>query len=347
MSTVDVVIPCYNYARFLERCVDSVLSQDGVDARVLIIDDCSSDETPDVGTELAARHPAVEFRRHEQNQGHIATYNEGLLGWAGGDYSVLLSADDLLTPGALGRAVAVMERDPRVAMVYGRPVFFESHENLPAVTQRAKGVAIWAGYDWIAGRCADGHNVISSPEVVVRGPVQRAVGGYRPELPHAGDLEMWLRIAARGHVAYVRGAPQAYYRVHAGSMQRSQFGSCFADLRQRQAVFDAFFERHGHEVPDADRLHELAGKALAREALWRACRGYDRNQVAAAQSEELAAFALDACPTARRLPEYAALARRRRLGASLCRRTQLFAMSAAAHRARNWLWWASWRRRGV
>jgi len=46
VSSVDVVIPCYNYARFLSRCVDSVLQQQGVDVRVLIIDDASSDDTP-------------------------------------------------------------------------------------------------------------------------------------------------------------------------------------------------------------------------------------------------------------------------------------------------------------
>ena len=48
----------------------------------------------------------------------------------------------------------------------------------------------------------------------MRGSVQRAVGGYSPELPHAGDLEMWLRIAAVSDIAYVRRVPQAFYRVH-------------------------------------------------------------------------------------------------------------------------------------
>jgi hypothetical protein len=47
----------------------------------------------------------------------------------------------------------------------------------------------WPGTKWLEGRCRAGHNVITSPEVFVRGSVQRAVGGYRPELPHVGDLE--------------------------------------------------------------------------------------------------------------------------------------------------------------
>jgi glycosyltransferase involved in cell wall biosynthesis len=110
MSGVDVVVPCYNYARFLPRCVSSILDQQDVNVRVLIIDDASSDDTPQVGQRLAELDPRVEFRRHDVNCGHIATYNEGLLGWASAKYSLLLSADDMLAPAALARATRLMDR---------------------------------------------------------------------------------------------------------------------------------------------------------------------------------------------------------------------------------------------
>ena len=53
MSRVDVIVPCYNYGRFLRECVESVLSQP-VEVRVLIIDDASTDDTPEVAAALAA-----------------------------------------------------------------------------------------------------------------------------------------------------------------------------------------------------------------------------------------------------------------------------------------------------
>src|SRR5271167_2052829 len=86
MGTVDVVVPCYNYARYLRDCVQSVLSQTGVAVRVLVIDDASPDNTLQVGQDLAASDPRVEFRRHAVNKGHIATYNEGLLDWSTAEY---------------------------------------------------------------------------------------------------------------------------------------------------------------------------------------------------------------------------------------------------------------------
>src|SRR4051812_15244302 len=129
--TVSVVIPCYKYGNFLPRCVRSVLDQDGVDVRVLIIDDASPDDSAQVAFRLAAEDERVEARVHEVNKGHIATYNEGLLEWADGDYSVLISADDMLTPGALARATAVMEADAAIGFVYGHAAWWRDDQPLP------------------------------------------------------------------------------------------------------------------------------------------------------------------------------------------------------------------------
>ena len=344
MSHVDVVVPCYNYGRYLAGCVGSVLEQPDVDVRVLIIDDCSSDDSAAIGRALSQADPRVEYRRHAVNAGHITTYNEGLLEWARGDYSLLLSADDLLAPGALARAVRIMETDPRIGMVYGRCPSFSDERQLPQGMARAVGHTRWSGRHWIAERCRAGHNVISSPEALVRGPVQRAVGGYRLELPHAGDLEMWMRIAARADVAYVKGPPQAYYRVHSSSMLRTRYRGKLTDLEQRKAAFDAFF-RHHTDLPNAQGMADLAARTLAREALWEACRAYDRDEVEQADVRGLEAFAMQAWAGA--TPELRALQRRRQLGARLCHRTQLFALPAVLRRMQRWWGRERWKRYGI
>src|SRR5215472_24892 len=123
MVRVDVIVPCYNYGDLLEACVTSVLSQQEVEVRVLIMDDASTDTTPEVGRCLAAREPRVEYRRHDVNHGHIATYNEALDNVTG-DYCMILSADDMLTPGALMRATHLMDAHPEVGLTYGRDITF-------------------------------------------------------------------------------------------------------------------------------------------------------------------------------------------------------------------------------
>ena len=328
MSFVDIVIPCYNYARYLRACVGSVLSQPGVDVRVLVIDDASSDETAAIGTHLAAVDRRVTFRRHETNKGHIATYNEGLLGWATAEYSTLLSADDLLAPGSLSRAVALMEADPSIGMVYGGAVHFHGDADIPQFQDRRYGSRRWSGAEWIELRCRAGYNVITSPEVLVRGSVQRTVGGYRPALTHSGDLEMWLRIAAVSNIAYVSRVPQAFYRVHPKSMMRTVYHGSLVDIQQRKAAFDCFFDHHRHLLNHPDQLSATVSRALAREALWDACRAYDRDDTETSQVQELVQFASTTCESVTSLPEYRALRRRRWLGAFICNRTQLFAAPA-------------------
>ena len=347
LSSVDVVIPCYNYARYLRGCVNSVLSQPGVDVRILIIDDCSSDDTSAVGRELAVSDPRVTFRRHESNKGHIATYNEGLIGWSTADYCVLLSADDLLAPGSLSRAVSLMDADPGVGMVYGSTVHFSDESEVPVLTEKAHGSRRWSGSQWLDLRCGAGYNVITSPEVVVRGSVQRAVGGYNPDLPHAGDLGMWLRIAAVSDIAYISRVPQAFYRVHGKSMMRTVFRGSFVDIQQRKAAFDSFFDSNPHLLPNVDELRETANRTLAREALWDACRAYDRNDLEASQVEDLVRFAATAYTGADSLSEFRALRRRQWLGPVFCKRTQIFAAPALIHELRRLALKRRWQRHGV
>src|SRR6476661_2373772 len=74
---VSVVIPCYNYERFLKDAVDSVLTQEDVDLDVIIVDDASTDGSGELAAELAADDRRIRAVLHTTNMGHIATYNDG------------------------------------------------------------------------------------------------------------------------------------------------------------------------------------------------------------------------------------------------------------------------------
>lgn len=111
-------------------------------------------------------------------------------------------------------------------------------------------------------------------------------------------------------------------------MQRTKYQSSFVDLVHRKAAFDLFIEHHP-SLANGTNLHRTVNRALAREALWDACRAYDHNRTEAARTAELVQFAVNSCPDAQLLPEYSALKRRQRLGASLCNRTQIFIVPAS------------------
>lgn len=300
MSSVDVIVPCYRYGRFLRECVDSILSQSHRDVRVLILDDASPDETAEVARRLADEDSRVTARTHAENKGHIATYNEGIE-WASGDHLLLLSADDYLLPGALERAVTVLDAYPEVGFVFGRAMEMaadgERSQSEPFFKdgRKAPQIAILDGAEFI--RLSGARNLVPTPTVVVRTALQKKVGGYRPELPHSGDMELWFRLAANGAVGVLE-ATQAVYRLHASNMSHEyNQQNRLPDLRQRKAAIDLFMETSGGGMSNADDMHRRMLKALARDAVGYASAAFNRDEMAL--SGELARYATTLSPDIR------------------------------------------------
>ena len=294
MTAVDVVIPCYNYGRYLEWCVGTVLSQADVRVRVLIIDDASRDDTPDVGRRLAARDARVTFRRHQVNAGHMATFNEGLLGWASAPYSLLLSADDGLAPGALARAAQLMDAHPDVGMAYGMATIFNDvREPVPAQVAES-AIRIVPGPQFVE-RCCRG-NPVPTATAVVRTALQQQLGGYRADLPHAGDMEMWMRFALHGPIGVLRDE-QGYYRWHGGNMSAGYYAQLLADQRERVQAFRVLESKLRSAIPGFDGWFTSMCDRVARQALVFAANALDAGDVE--RVHECMAFAADVHPPAR------------------------------------------------
>lgn len=313
-ASFDVLIPCYNYGRYLRDAVESVLAQE-VDLRVLIIDDASQDNSAVVGRALADEDHRVTFVRHPANRGHIATYNEGIA-WAEADFFALVSADDILLPGALARAAEVFLTDSRISMVHGRAIQFD--DGVP-IEELLTGMALarpWMGTSANVDRSSIGipvkileeqladkqvtlttsefyrsnreRNAVHTSSVVARTSVQKKVGGYLAELPHAGDYEMWLRLAAHGLVGYVPRFQMAIRR-HESNMSLQY--SYEQDIMQRALVLQTVDAAVGSILPEG-LLMELRA-SVAAEAVRAAGIPFAKGDQALRQQLEAAAIALD------------------------------------------------------
>lgn len=265
MAKVDIVVPCYNYGRFLEGCVRSVLEQSLGDVRVLIIDDASSDDSVSVAQSLAHADRRVSVISHPQNWGHISTYNQGIE-WASSDYFLLLSADDLLVPGALERAAEIMDADPDIVLTHGEGVPWQ--DDLPFPKIEAQQRIKWTRQDLVREMCAIGANAVNTPTAIGRTRIQKAIGGYRASLPHSGDMEMWLRFGAHGAAAKI-DAVQAIYRKHSSNMSNSYWNEDWSDYPYRKAAFDSFFEEYMARLPGCRSLRTEAYSMMAETAFWR------------------------------------------------------------------------------
>lgn len=313
MSSVDVVVPCYRYAHFLRECVESVLTQQGIDVRVLILDDASPDNTPEVGTTLAREDKRVTYVRHAANKGHIATYNEGI-DWASADYFLLLSADDHLLPGALERAANLLDADDGVGFVFGRAIELASDGAKVEIGWVAEGShspeTVLTGSRFIE-QCFP-QNIVPTPTVVVRTSLQKKVGGYHPDLPHVGDQEMWLRLAANAS-AGVLDAFQAVYRKHGNNMSDAYYQQCWLpDVQQRKLLIGRFMETCGHLLSNREQMHRRMMRDLSYLTIKFASQAFNKGEIEL--SSQLEELALSAFPGVTATPRWWKLTLKRTIG---------------------------------
>jgi hypothetical protein len=325
VSSVDVFVPCYRYGHFLRQCVESVLSQVGVSVRVLIIDDASPDNTAEVAAALASEDPRVSFIRHSENKGHITTYNAGI-DWASADYMLLLSADDYLLPGALSRAAELMDAHPEVGFTFGNVIELGDNGNevpLKTVIEATHDPdrRILGGRELIELSGAD--DLVTTCSAVVRTKLQKHLGGYRHDLPHSGDMEMWLRFAAHASAGFLF-AYQGVYRRHSASMSTGYYcisdgrqlfkeSGCLRDLKQRKAAFDCFFGRCRGVLPEPEQLCGKLYQRLSEMAMMHAHTAFNEGRIK--ESRDLSAFALAVYPEIDLSSQWVKLTCKRWLGA--------------------------------
>jgi glycosyltransferase involved in cell wall biosynthesis len=293
MSDIDVVVPCYRYGRYLRQCVDSILSQD-VDARVLIIDDCSPDDSGEIADAIAAADSRVLAWRHTVNAGHIRTYNEGIE-WASAEYFLLLSADDYLTPGALGRALAMMRARPDVGFVFGNALAQNDRGEQQPIRPLAGRVAteadiVFTGRHFLT--ISQAANLVPTATAVVRTHLQKRVGGYQADLPHSADMAMWWRFAALASVGYIDQF-QAIYRHHGDNMSTTySIDHGLPDLLQRRDALRWLGQYPGPLSEPA--LRAATDRALALDAVNFASMALNAGRVDSA--EKLLQFAREQYP---------------------------------------------------
>lgn len=307
LPTIDVVIPNFNYGRYLSLCANSVLGQAGVNLRLLIIDNASTDNSAEVAKGLAAKDSRVELLLRSKNLGPHSSFNEGI-DWAAADYFLILCSDDLLAGGALERATGMLSQNADIHLAHGATgrIKADDGEPHPAIADHAPDEwRIRSGEEFIEFACRHAINPVIGPTAVVRTAIQKQAGYYRTSLSHTDDLEMWLRIAMHGAVASTNRI-QAFARSHAQN-QSAAVNGILNWNREFEAGFRSFFEHEGATLPQRDRLFAMARDCLAKRAYWSAISSLARQPKAAGS---LMAFALKREPLLAVLPPFDYLLKR-------------------------------------
>jgi glycosyltransferase involved in cell wall biosynthesis len=196
---ISVVIPAYNAAKFLPRSIASAYSQTLAPCEVIVVDDGSTDRTAAVAAELGAR---VITRI---NSGPSAAKNSGVHA-ASGEWVAFLDADDRWSPDKLERQADGVSAQTTLSFT-GVRVFDDQGIRAESLAPNAAATVEMLRYT----------NPITNSSVLVRREAFIRSGGFREDIRHGEDWELWFRLSRLGELAVVSAALTDYY-VYPGSL---------------------------------------------------------------------------------------------------------------------------------
>jgi glycosyltransferase involved in cell wall biosynthesis len=249
MPKISVIVPNYNHARFLRRRIDTILTQTFQDLELILLDDCSTDESPAILREYAS-DPRVRLDFNEVNSGStFKQWNKGVR-LARGKYIWIAESDDYADTRLLERLLKVLEVDPAVAYAYCRSrCVMESNQSVGFADFYLSHLD---ASRWTADYCADGrdecreylihHNTVPNASAAVfRKAVYERVGGADETLRLCGDWKLWAAIALTGRVAY-SAEPLNLFRFHEASVRNKSTYEA-RDVAERLRVSRWILER--------------------------------------------------------------------------------------------------------
>ena len=266
---VSVCIPVYNGSDYIAESIESVLSQTYKDFQLIIIDNCSTDNTEEIVRKF--QDPRISYVCNTQNLGLVGNENR-CLDLANGEYVHILHHDDIMLPDNLERKVNLLDEHPRVGFV---------HSNIFLIDEKGEIVAdnIWykgSRQDYIK----NGREVFEKSlgylhlgasifigSVLARRKCYEHLGGFSSELPHCHDSEMWMRMSLYYDVACI-GTPLVKYRVHQISAS-SKWGdySSIAYFKEHYSTAMMILNRCSNHIPESNKLKRQVSFSFAERSV--------------------------------------------------------------------------------
>jgi glycosyltransferase involved in cell wall biosynthesis len=254
-AEVTVVVPTRNRRPILEETLDSILGQRGVEVRVVVVDEQSTDDTPSYLAELAAADPRVTFVRHEPPKGVALARNAGLAQTTT-PWVAFCDDDDLWAPDKVRSQLDAIASVPGARWSCVGSVLFEvtsaliGHQHAPESGDISRLLRV--------------HNVVPAggSGILIETALVREVGGYDPWFTGCEDYEMSVKLGLAAPVASV-DRPLVAYRVWPSTMS--------TDVRKMQTGHQRVLERWQGDLDPAE--HTEAAVAMDEYLAWCELRG--------------------------------------------------------------------------
>ena len=204
---VSIVLPTYNGEKYLAQAIESCLNQTYASLELIVVDDASTDRTPEIISSYATQDARMRCLRHNTNRKLPAALNTGFA-QARGEYLTWTSDDNCYQPDAIMSMLKVLDSQPDASIVYSNYTVIDEHGKVrgTTITTPISGLATWN----CVGAC-----------FLYRRAVYEELGGYSEDLYLAEDYDFWLRASIR--FKFSKLEKDLYlYRDHSESLTRTK-----------------------------------------------------------------------------------------------------------------------------
>lgn len=194
---VSVCIPAYNSAIYIKKTMESVLSQKYENIELVVVDDCSRDNTVEVVRSVD--DPRVRLVQNTENLGMTGNWNK-CLAEAKGDYIKLICADDILYEDSIKKELGALLKHPEVTLVMSDTALIDENGERTGCFKRYPRSGLLEGKK-VAKRALIFKSFFGAPcnTLFPRSSYEKA-GGFDPDFPYILDFDMWLRMACLGKI---------------------------------------------------------------------------------------------------------------------------------------------------
>jgi len=194
---VSIVVPSYNHAAFITQCIESIISQDYSNYELIVIDDGSKDESPQILLDLQKKYSFNLILN--KNQGLARTLNHGFRELAQGKYLTFCASDDYWLPGKLRKQVEFLEKNPDYAMVYGKAEIIDENNNIDKNRTRVTNSRLKGGYIFKELINLEFHPPVN---YMLSAAIVKELGFYKEHI-WAEDFDMNLRISQNHPIGFI------------------------------------------------------------------------------------------------------------------------------------------------
>ncbi len=265
---VSVIIPCYNYGRYLTECLQSVAASniDLTQIEILVIDDASTDDSGHIADTFGRENPDLNIRliQNDVNLGLVRSRNRGIH-HARGEFVFFLDADNYIGPDCLKMHADALINHPEAIGYYGPIQDFDDETNI-LLGLRSN---VPFSYDQLLnGPYIDAMAIFRRRELM-------DLGMYDTKMPSFGweDYELWLRMGKLElQVGFIDQAPLSYYRCHQKNMaqevildkynQLIYYLKTIYPLKSLYVETDVYKQREFHQMQQAQLCYVAKGKEI-------------------------------------------------------------------------------------